>query len=338
VRVLFVTRPHLPRVGGAQLTTHELALGLEARGHEVSLLAEERPLRPQDDLVGPPAEGLPYPVVESAQLACDMPALLSALRPEVVVVEGRRRQVEWSRSALLAARELPTVLHLQCVGSEQLAFDADLEVDGTVTVSRFLARHVGSSGGETAVVPPGIDPARLRPPERPRVALMVTPTREKGVDAALALARARPDVQFALARAWQPRPDAFAGLDRRVTGLPNVELLSATFDAGELYADCRVLLVPSVEPEGFGRVAAEASMLGIPVIASRIGGLPEATGEDTVLLDPGAGIDDWAGALESVWKVGSRTRPAPRPEVHPRRVAARFEACLRAAVERRCGS
>jgi glycosyltransferase involved in cell wall biosynthesis len=288
--------------------------------------------------VGPPVEDLPYPVVESADLSCDMAALLSALRPDVVVVEGRRRQVEWSRSALLAARELPTVLHLQCVGSEQLAFDTALQVDGTVTVSQFLARHVRSSGGETAVVPPGIDRARLRPPERPRVALMVTPTREKGVDTTLALARARSDLPFALARAWQPHPDAFAGLERGVTGLPNVELRSATFDAGALYADCRVLLVPSVEPEGFGRVAAEASMQGIPVIASRVGGLPEAAGEDTVLLDPGAGVDDWAGALESVWKVGPSTRLAPRPELHPGRVAVRFEACLRAAVERRRGS
>ena len=43
----------------------------------------------------------------------------------------------------------------------------------------------------------------------------------------------------------------------------------------ELYSHSRAVIMPSVWPEPFGLVAAEANMLGVPVVASSIGGLPE---------------------------------------------------------------
>jgi len=43
----------------------------------------------------------------------------------------------------------------------------------------------------------------------------------------------------------------------------------------ELMMNSNVVAVPSIWPEPYGRVAAEANFLGTPAIASRIGGLPE---------------------------------------------------------------
>lgn len=69
-------------------------------------------------------------------------------------------------------------------------------------------------------------------------------------------------------------------------------------------AACRGALcgiVPSILPEAFGMVALEAMAFAKPVIASRIGGLPEVVvdGETGILVDPGD-VDALAGAMTRV--------------------------------------
>lgn len=67
------------------------------------------------------------------------------------------------------------------------------------------------------------------------------------------------------------------------------------------YAAMDVLAVPSIWPEVFGRVAAEAQACGVPVIGSRIGGIPEAIDEGrTGFLVPPGDADAWASALLSL--------------------------------------
>ena len=58
---------------------------------------------------------------------------------------------------------------------------------------------------------------------------------------------------------------------------------------GDVYAASDVVVVPSTEPESFGLVAAEAMAAGLPVIASRIGALPEVVedGRTGILVVPG---------------------------------------------------
>jgi glycosyltransferase involved in cell wall biosynthesis len=65
-------------------------------------------------------------------------------------------------------------------------------------------------------------------------------------------------------------------------------------DTSRFHRAFSFLAFPSVEPETFGRVAIEAEACGVPVLGSRIGGVPE-TMEDGVtgyLVEPGH-IADW---------------------------------------------
>ena len=56
----------------------------------------------------------------------------------------------------------------------------------------------------------------------------------------------------------------------------NVTVLQPKEDVDEIFSHAKVLLVPSLWGEAFGMVAFEGMVRGIPVLASDVGGLPEA--------------------------------------------------------------
>jgi glycosyltransferase involved in cell wall biosynthesis len=344
LRILFVTKPHLRRIGGAQLTTHALASALCRRGHDVIALAAfgEASVAGREP-VGLDPITLSYPVRQSHDTAGALPAMLEETAPTAVVVDDRGSLASVTRGVLRAARDFPTIMHLHALGSESVPGDPDVRPDLVVAVSNYLARATRAHGAaDVAIVPPAIDPSGLIPPPTRRVALLARLARHKGSETVLALARARPDIRFAVVRSDHPAErDYVAHAAEQIAGLPNVELRPETSDPRDLYGDASVVLIPSIQPEGFGRVAAEADICGIPVVAARVGGLVEAAGSGALFVEPTSGLDEWERALAAVLadpaEYARRARPTQRPELHPDVAAAAWEHHIAVAVARRRG-
>ncbi len=101
-----------------------------------------------------------------------------------------------------------------------------------------------------------------------------------------------------LSDAVDRRVRASSKLRKRAVRLPHIA------DVAQVYAASDVIVVPSVEPESFGLVAAEAMAAGLPVIASRIGALPEVVEDQRtgILVEPGSSsrlseaMEDLAGS------------------------------------------
>jgi N-acetyl-alpha-D-glucosaminyl L-malate synthase BshA len=72
------------------------------------------------------------------------------------------------------------------------------------------------------------------------------------------------------------------GIEKRI------HFLGVFHDIGPLYVSSKLLLLPSLQ-ESFGLVALDSMACGVPVLASRVGGLPEviSDGEDGLLFEPG---------------------------------------------------
>lgn len=80
---------------------------------------------------------------------------------------------------------------------------------------------------------------------------------------------------------------------------PNVQLegFRSAMNIAEEYRSADILCCPSIWQEPFGNVNIEAMACGIPVVASRVGGIPEIASEGgVVLVEPGS-AGDLANAL-----------------------------------------
>lgn len=178
-----------------------------------------------------------------------------------------------------------------------------------LTNSRFMAAELSrlAGGKEVEVVPPEIDAERLRRDfaaavwDGPQGVVAVGDEPLKGAHLVRAMARALPEVPFYL-------------FDRRYSApvrQGNLTLMPWQIDPAMVYRAARLVVVPSQCHEANPRVAREACALGIPVLGSRRGGIPES------LVDqPGAVVDDFDSAAAWIAAVRRRLaeqRSASRP-------------------------
>jgi surfactin synthase thioesterase subunit len=121
----------------------------------------------------------------------------------------------------------------------------------------------------------------------------VNPCAVKGISIFLELADRMPQVRFAGVPTWGTTQADRAALARRA----NVTLLDPVDNVDEILRRTRVLVVPSLWAEARSRIVVEAMLRGVPVIASNLGGIPEAKlGVDYLL--PVRPIERYGPALD----------------------------------------
>jgi phosphatidyl-myo-inositol dimannoside synthase len=169
-------------------------------------------------------------------------------------------------------------------------------------------------GSDPVLFRPGLDPADVRSRYglngRRWLLTVARLTRHKGIDTgirALALLREEyPDIGYAVVGSGDdlPRLESLTrelGLSDRVRFVPGVpdRELPAAYNAAALYLGLSRLMPDRVE--GFGISLVEASACGIPVVAGRTGGIPDAVrqGETGLLVNPES-LDEVCGAIRSL--------------------------------------
>ena len=126
----------------------------------------------------------------------------------------------------------------------------------------------------------------------PATLTMINPIAHKGASLVAALMRSLGDQHFLLVPGWQP-------IEVETEGMSNVTVLSRQSPTTmcQVYAQTKILLVPSQYEEAFGRVVMEALINGIPVIASKVGGLAEAVGPGGILVTNYSHLPSWRQAI-----------------------------------------
>lgn len=298
MRVLFVSDyPHLPAVkGGLQTTTHELCLAICTAGAEAAVLcgladddAEVAAARSDEDLG--------YLCMRAASPMQALALAASAWNASVIVVQTGRSLTSMVLAALRTGR--PTAVYLHNVEVHQLG--GMLAPDPCLLYlanSQFTAdRWRAVCGLHCHVIPPIVDAERYLADASGASILFVNPTPIKGVERVFTLAAHCADLPFLIVESWHLDAHWRALCRSRAQALGNVEWLAPTDDMRTVYAQSRVLLMPSIWEESFGRTAVEAQLNGLPVLASRRGALPQIVGSGGLVLDPHEPVQAWAAAL-----------------------------------------
>ncbi len=167
--------------------------------------------------------------------------------------------------------------------------------------SHFMARRVKQITGKDArVIHPSLESTFGVSGDPQGFITMINPHRVKGIDTFLEIARRMPTENFLIVESWSLDVPALKTLQDTIADLDNVRFLHRVPDVGEIYRQTKLLLVPSVWEEAFGRVVIEAQSCRIPVIASQRGGLPEAVGDGGVCVDDYLNAEAWVTAAQRV--------------------------------------
>jgi glycosyltransferase involved in cell wall biosynthesis len=354
LRILFVNqRPYLPQqVGGVEQTTYELVKQLARNGHDAAVMCgmnrgdaawlRNRLIAKVSGRAFPQERYRGTRVYRGYDLGSGLDEVLADFAPDALVIAGNSA-VSFQLAAQAARSRLPCVYYAHDIKTLRTLSTPEL-LDGVrlLANSRCTAGVISQClGRDSTVLTPLIDRQAYRTSGSRRGVTMVNPRRIKGGQTAFELAQACPDIPFAFVEAWTEKEDFLTNLRNAARGLPNVKWRRPTLRMGEVYGATRILLAPSELEESWGRVASEAQVSGIPVIASATGGLPEAVGPGGILIEPGAPLAQWVRALRSLWdepafyaQLSGRARAyAERPEGDPQRQVEVLVETLRATAD-----
>jgi glycosyltransferase involved in cell wall biosynthesis len=282
VRIAQVAPP-LERVpplayGGTERIVYELTLELVRRGHDVTLFASGDSEAPCEHVVTVPEAlrplgfgGDPSPYF----LVTMLEVIRRAEQFDLI-----HSHLEWSSLLLARACSTPMVSTFHGRLDAPVARQALLDrPPNLIAISQSQARPHPEV--PWTIVYNGLDLSAAPFRQRPSDALCFVGrfAAEKGLHEAIQIARlAGRRLRIAAKIGTLPDEKAYyENVVKPLLGDPNVENLGelATAERDQLMADSFAMLMPGSWPEPFGLVAIESLACGTPVLARRVGALPE---------------------------------------------------------------
>jgi glycogen synthase len=315
VRVLLWLDLFWPAIGGLEVFTAKLLLALQERGHECAVITGQHcsDLPAQDHYGGIPIYRFPFltaladrNVDRILAIRRQVASLKRAFAPDLIHVNNVTPGVLFhldTRNTYLA----PVVVTLHG-DQNQLGVKRDTILGKVLTsaawvtgcsvwVVEYLRRLMPGVTSRSSLIYNGLDVPSLPPTplplNPPRLLCLGRLSAEKGFDLALhalpAILKRFPQVCLVVAGEG-PEQSSLKAQAARLGLTAAVDFLGwvAPEDVHTLINTATLLVVPSWR-EGFGLVALEAAHMARPVVATRVGGLPEVVvdGRTGLLVEQG---------------------------------------------------
>ncbi|MBI3097392.1 MAG: glycosyltransferase [Planctomycetes bacterium] len=316
--------------GGAEHHLLELCRGLprERFSHRVLVLKGEATLAPAFEAAGVAVDRVPLLGAADPTAAWRIAWRLAAWSPDVVHTHLFKAEVHGTLGAWLAGVPVRIATkhnedqYLRSAGPRFIGRGIARLQNRVVAISQAVSGFAVGTGRLPAekmrVIPYGIDAARAIPSRKEaqaRLRAACGATEETHVFAAvgrLAAQKGHSDLLDALSRI-SPPPPVMAALigagplegelksKAKSLGIEDrVRFLGFCPEAPELIAGADALVLPS-RWEGFGMVLLEAMRVGVPIVATRVGAIPEVVADgETGRLVPAGDPPALAAAIREV--------------------------------------
>lgn len=196
-----------------------------------------------------------------------------------------------------------------------------IDADAVIVPSRFAQKYYAEKLGiQSVVIPPllSADTQNLSDQQRQRRYITyVNPEPGKGMTWFAKITKIlndrKPDSEFLVVEG-RGKVQQFARTGFLLDGINNLRVMANTPNPSDFLQVSKIVLIPSYYEETFGRIAVEAMMNGIPVIASNRGALPEVVGNAGILLSipdrfqpnsleipSDVEVEQWIDAIVRLW-------------------------------------
>lgn len=205
-------------------------------------------------------------------------------RPDVFMTYGGFKTV-FLGAAFFKKRNVKTVFYLCNLAYHNRSLFNHF--DSIVVPSYFAKdRYKERLGIETVVIPPLIEETVVASKRAPRYLTFINPSREKGLEFASflfqELSERRSDIPVLMVQGRARIKDIAMNLGK-ISG-NNVQIMRGIVTPRKYYQCTRLLFVPSICEETFGRIVIEAGMNRIPCVCSNRGALPDSLGNGGITL------------------------------------------------------
>lgn len=307
-RICFLTGSAADWGGGSRVLYTALRTMDLTRVQPLVLLSGEGPIRQELEARGIRCIAwgpLTEPASKSAYLKALFRMMLLLRRERVAALHVNNRF--WRPAEVLAAflMRIPVLVHFHVVNRQEGSFMSRCRA--AICVSRYVSEQSLPDELPKAVIYNPVDLSRFANGANKRaqwgleaqhvVVSYLGQIREiKGVQDFIAMARQLPHANARFLIAGECRdPEEYPGsysvqdLQQMIGGDTRIRYIGYVREVEDVYCSSDIIVVPSRWEEPLGLINLEAGACGKPVVATRVGGIPEIVrdGENGMLVEPG---------------------------------------------------
>ncbi len=285
------------RAGGRENSIHDLSLALMESGFKVVVVAKKT--RKRTSLWKHLSTRLPYAVVRVNNPVEH--AIETANRCGILIANLDNSNIS---SFAKRYRNRAFIFFRDTQALDLIPTDLDRNFS-LLSNSKFSSETLlDVLGFKTFIFPPFVEPSAYSTTANGPYITFINPIAKKGLDIAKAAAQAMPSFKFQFVESWPLSTEAWQDLESFAAEAKNVKLTRKTTDMKRIYQSTRVLFVPSVWEEAWGRVVTEAHFSSIPAVVSDSGELTRVSSNGGIVISRSGSTAAWVEALRSAYEDG----------------------------------
>ncbi len=319
MKIMYVCGMYVPSHGGAEISMYSLLKKLQEEfGWEILAITDERYEKTKELKE---FNKIQIHTTSHDNREKEIEKKILEFKPYVIIT-----QLMWSDVALKLANKhsVPSIMRVCKVPLElNLAKGSEYSPTAIISTSKSVKEYVTKRWNrESKIIKPLVEienyiikKANFDPSQNDLI-FMFNPLQRKGGLIFKEIAKKLPSEKFGTVLGWSSLKDnrssnkfsseyikritesessTFDGVLLEYVNLDdceNIMVFALEDDPRVLYEQIKILLIPSQWEEAFGRVAIEAMVNGIPVIASNVAGLKDSVGNGGILVEKDK-VNEW---------------------------------------------